>query len=71
MDGREIVPLPENHYECIAGKPMSGDVAERNGRVYAFTCVGKRLVTEEFADVAGWEMPEQQFPSKRSDVYDW
>ena len=71
MDGGNIVPLPESQYEVIAGKPLADDVVEKNGVIMKVVHGGAmRKITRQYAEVAGWEMPEEQFPARRSDVYD-
>jgi hypothetical protein len=59
LDGERIHVLSEDHWLPSNSEPMGGDVVEINGRIWAYRNAWARQdVTREFADLAGWEMPE-------------
>lgn len=51
MDGGDIVLLGES--ESIGGEPLSGDVVEINGRVWAYGENGRRDVTSKYLELTG------------------
>lgn len=59
LDGGNIVVLPEDHWFSSRGEPLRDDVVEINGKIWAYdSSWSRRDVTREFADLAGWDMPE-------------
>lgn len=58
MDGANIIVLPEEHWLPSSGEPLNGDVVEIDGKIWSYGSWVRREVTHEFAELAGWELPE-------------